>query len=42
MKAITNMAPSKAHITTTDDRMKANELTLDFKLRILAMNASVS
>ena len=26
MKAITNMVPSKVHITTTDDRMKANEL----------------
>ena len=32
MKAITNMVPSRVHITTTDDRMKANELN-DFYLR---------
>lgn len=32
MKAIANMVPSKVHITTTDDQMKANELN-DFYLR---------
>jgi len=39
MKAITNMAPSKAHITTTDDRMKANELN-DFYLRFQTQDFS--